>query len=333
METQLAAPPRPGQEWLRAVESQIDAKRIIKMLRASPQESIRRLSGAWTLDDLVITNARPFYWTRESIDAVFAIADKIPTDAQLNSWNLETNAVWWHFEAPLPLKTTTSDVPIQAFSAAWVDGKNQFLDEGPTPRSSKVFVCICWTSDPFKDNPSIRSYMVCPSQVWCWHHGETIDEMMARIAREHALQYGPGGRFAGETIVGEKQFKHVSLVISKFVLAALMWLTSKAPVLTTEDGHVERHRRKEFDRVLEPKEKLDYVKVIRLRRQERHLSVNPDAGHREYGFRFIVDGHVRNQPVGPGHKDRKLIWISPYVKGPDDKPLRVPQHKVYLVNR
>jgi hypothetical protein len=32
--------------------------------------------------------------------------------------------------------------------------------------------------------------------------------------------------------------------------------------------------------------------------------------------RFVVRGHWRNQPCGPGRQERKLLWIAPYWKGP-----------------
>jgi hypothetical protein len=35
--------------------------------------------------------------------------------------------------------------------------------------------------------------------------------------------------------------------------------------------------------------------------------------------RFMVRGHWRNQPCGPGKKDRKLIRIEPFWKGPTDE--------------
>jgi len=44
------------------------------------------------------------------------------------------------------------------------------------------------------------------------------------------------------------------------------------------------------------------------------------AGSREITLqiksRFIVRGHYRNQAHGPEHRDRKLIWIEPFWKGP-----------------
>lgn len=72
------------------------------------------------------------------------------------------------------------------------------------------------------------------------------------------------------------------------------------------------------------------VSVIRLRRVDygrRH-----GESHVEWQRRWLVRGHWRWQPCGPGRTERVRIWISPYVKGPEDKPLVVPD-KVYSLDR
>jgi hypothetical protein len=40
----------------------------------------------------------------------------------------------------------------------------------------------------------------------------------------------------------------------------------------------------------------------------------------------VVRGHRKQQPCGPGHVDRKLIWIQPYWRGPEDAPIAVRPH-------
>lgn len=73
------------------------------------------------------------------------------------------------------------------------------------------------------------------------------------------------------------------------------------------------------------------VQVVRLRR-ERGESTEPTGDEAGYSHRFIVGGHWRNQwyPSGQVHRQ---IWISPYVKGPDDKPLVVKPRRAYTFDR
>lgn len=48
-----------------------------------------------------------------------------------------------------------------------------------------------------------------------------------------------------------------------------------------------------------------------------------EPGTVEWSRRWMVRGHWRQQPCGPRNENRKLRWIDPYVKGPEDKPLDV----------
>jgi hypothetical protein len=47
--------------------------------------------------------------------------------------------------------------------------------------------------------------------------------------------------------------------------------------------------------------------------------------HRDvhWSRQWVVGGHWRNQAWGPGHRWRRPVWIAPYVKGPEGKPLVV----------
>jgi len=46
-------------------------------------------------------------------------------------------------------------------------------------------------------------------------------------------------------------------------------------------------------------------------------SESADMAMYQLGTRFMVRGHWRQQPFGPGSSQRRLVWIKPYFKGPD----------------
>jgi hypothetical protein len=73
------------------------------------------------------------------------------------------------------------------------------------------------------------------------------------------------------------------------------------------------------------------ILVVRLRREqgERH---DPSGEAANYSHRFIVGGHWRNQWY-PSSQIHRQIWISPYVKGPDDKPLVVKPRRAFTWDR
>lgn len=73
--------------------------------------------------------------------------------------------------------------------------------------------------------------------------------------------------------------------------------------------------------------------VVRLRK-ETHGSLvvlNEEEGP-WWNHRWLVRGHWRNQPYGPNKSLTKIIWISPYIKGPDDAPLVV-KDKIFSLER
>lgn len=77
------------------------------------------------------------------------------------------------------------------------------------------------------------------------------------------------------------------------------------------------------------------IVVVRLRRErdeDEWLDDSGAPGEANYSHRFIVSGHWRNQPY-PSENITRQIWISPYVKGPEDKPLIVRPRRVFTWTR
>lgn len=73
------------------------------------------------------------------------------------------------------------------------------------------------------------------------------------------------------------------------------------------------------------------IVVVRLRREKGDQN-EPTGESANYSHRFIVGGHWRNQPYTSLGIWRQ-IWISPYVKGPADKPLIVRPKRVFQWDR
>lgn len=152
-----------------------------------------------------------------------------------------------------------------------------------------------------------------PSISWSFIIGEghTIDDFLASVSRD-----------------GHKQHAHITVSLLRVFIAGCLWLRQR--VVMSSLGHIERHRRKQLARENNAPLPSD-VKVIQLRRAEsEHTERTAGSDQVDWSCRWIVNGHWRNQPYKDDHK---LIYIMPFVKGPEDKPLRVPTHTVYQVNR
>ena len=118
--------------------------------------------------------------------------------------------------------------------------------------------------------------------------------------------------------IPEGQFRDAN--ISQWTLAQVLWRIGSQVVRTI--NRPQRSARREAKRF---GVRGDDVTVIQLRKASEVVSGGDvDAGESEGGHltvQFIVRGHWRNQPYGSaGEKVHRQIWISPYVKGPEDAP-------------
>lgn len=107
------------------------------------------------------------------------------------------------------------------------------------------------------------------------------------------------------------------------------WRLMQQTVTSVIDESAPRVLRRQLERV-----KLNdkAVSVIQLR--SRTLAENRGEGEgREWDHQWLVRGHWRNQPCKDtdGAWTSRLVWIHPYVKGPEDKPLLVRDHVYSLV--
>lgn len=217
---------------------------------------------------------------------------------------------------PLERVLTRATTPAIMFSAYVVDERGQVFRRG----------------DP------------APSTKWFWPLERTFSEMLQYNAAEWERAYGAGSPHEHDAhIMGKDATLRCIHELSLFFLMACLWFKQtvpasgkpRPPVLTQEDGHVERHARKRYAR--EHKlEEPPRVRVVALRRSERTPSeaapADRQASSREYACRWIVRGHPRLQACGPGRRDRKLIWIDAHPAGPEDKPLKT-RETVYSVVR
>ena len=113
------------------------------------------------------------------------------------------------------------------------------------------------------------------------------------------------------------------------VLGMLAFINS--PFVDTTPQRLPRAIRRELERTSHPQSEGLDTAVVTLRRRQHG---NPDGGEaegedREWSSRWWVSGHIRAQWY-PSLKAHKLIWIAPYIKGPEDKPVRP---KTYMVTR
>jgi len=118
-------------------------------------------------------------------------------------------------------------------------------------------------------------------------------------------------------------YTNIKRLIHTYFLIMSQTLTAKTP----ERG--DRAQRRRLERENLPSEVL----VIQFRKTRYTSAEGGEERNVNWSHRWIVGGHWRWQPYkdpASGGEIKKRIWISPYVKGPDDKPLKT-KERVYVL--
>lgn len=317
-----------GRPWMVALEKRLDAikalEQVLAAAAAQPFEVSGQLVNMWRSDLKWLKRAETFDWSPTAIKACQAAAATIPCELTKLKFELTppSSSGWWWFQEPIDGAATTTHKKISAITYRW----GYELDEERVGKAGLIMTVYVMAND-------LGQMLPVPTTVWAWYESETLHEMLARISREHDDRYGPGGVYEHAPRVGKEGTLKLVANLSSFFIAACAWMEQK--ILVETSGHVERHARKRAER--DHKVSVDKVRVVQLRRAEHRQRDEPAEGtaeHVEWTCRWVVSGHWRHQPHGPAKKERKLIYISPFVKGPDDKPLREHEvKKVYEVNR
>lgn len=330
---QIAPAPGMRASYMKSLETLLEANSSIKYIGkiARDKKKYSFLSDhGFTIDTILLDHSTPFMWSVDTSRAVLSASKSIPDDTIFNHWNLDIPACWWYFEEPLPFETlelVNDFVGVRALSFGWIY----------TSDKKKVLGCSVWCDTKLynetnpDNNTPLSKMSITPSQTWTWYEGALLCDMLENTRKEHDKLYGPGGKFEEQPQIGVDKFMLATVGLSKFILAGLAWINQK--ILIESDGHIERHIRKDFNR--KTKQNLTSVRVVSLRKTEYSNKEVADTEKKDFNYtcRWTVDGHFRNQACGPGRTDRRLIWISSFLKGPENMPFKEPKRKIYAVNR
>lgn len=329
-------PPSTVPHWQQALDYKFKAIDKLKIVEKLPLNSKHTDTLTWMdmKGDLAALRAADAYsFSAETMHAIMTGAQSIPHESTLSSVELPSRlAGWFWFAEPYPMTAA--------------------------PLSSDTVAALLWSWDRTRKSPTLvfSAYVVdtktpdrlgeiFPSTKWIWPLEMSVHEMIALNVSLYRQAYGPGGRFdhlEGDWLIGEEGTIRVATELSLFFLMACVWFRQTVPgtkrkidpKLTQSPGHIERHARKRYQREQKLSE-APTVRVIALRKSaaEAVEHVESDGPKRHLKVRFVVKGHPRLQPCGPGRKDKKLIWIDSYPKGPDDAPFKGPDDTVFAVIR
>lgn len=76
------------------------------------------------------------------------------------------------------------------------------------------------------------------------------------------------------------------------------------------------------------------IRVVQLRRTANQNASREHSNEAvEWSCQWVVRGHWRQQACGPNHSERRPVFVLPYVKGPEDAPLKTSADRVFAVVR
>jgi hypothetical protein len=123
----------------------------------------------------------------------------------------------------------------------------------------------------------------------------------------------------------EKFAKLSRLTISVEALTHSLFLMLNQHTFVDSSTRIKTTHKKRLKR-LESKNLPTETQVIQLRKRYYNSeNLSDSAKNVDYSYRWFVVGHWRWQPYKNQETkevEHKRIWISPYIKGPEDKPLK-----------
>ncbi len=342
--------------WINAYEERFKALKNLETYQYMADPTI-----TWKNDMAALRVAETYSFSGDAFEAIKQLATKVPLDSPL--WPDQVPGIgqgWWWFEPEFEVKTSNWSNMVSALLWGYVSseanryndlqrkylkqegGKTAWIFPSGSPEvdvedilSQKVQERTFLMFSAYTPIVVEGKISVLPASLWRWHLGETIQECVARTGTEYDKLYGPGGKFErNSNVVGRDHTLHAVTALCSFYLAACIWIEQE--YLEFEPKKIERHRRKAFIREHKLTRPISDVQVIALRRRHKDDPADPNQVHGEghrLTCRFLVEGHIRNQPYGPGRAYRKSIYIAPYPKGPEGAPFRQAKKKIFAVIR
>jgi hypothetical protein len=259
---------------------------------------------AGALHAYALTHGAPYYWSPPLCDLLSTVAADLPEHWTLTSDLVPTEAWWFWFARPLPLPAY-SGRPLPLVALTWATPWRYRADDPARLPADAVFFMSVTHDDVPGGPPGF------PTQLIEWKFGAPMSEPLDVLRGAH---------------IGYPERAQ-----AKLRLAAAAFALVNQRILGVEQHRAHRGLRRRAAAVLATEAT---VRVIHLRRragasQEGRAAPGVPP---EWSCQWIVRGHWRDQWY-PSLGRHQPVWVLPYVKGPEDKPLRAPRGELFAVVR
>ena len=271
-----------------------------------------------------------YYVDRAITDLIYGVSMTIP-DWTLTEGILPTQQAYIAFNRPIPLPQSKrknvdpSDLSGICWGTTTVSTKTVrsyiVFDDGRFDTDEITVVALAPIYESYA-----RGGKGVPLHVIPWPVGMSFEEVTrGRVART-IERVGDPEKAAFNDVAEERLLQGM-----RFLAAFLQFVDQKLLVTTpTRANRAVRHRM-EKEKRMPPVEPL--IKVVALRKRKYvHGAVGGESEAQEWSCQWMVAGHWRQQwyPLLGIHQPK---WIQPYIKGPEDKPLKTPRARVMAVVR
>jgi hypothetical protein len=316
-----------------AAEVQLRQMRALsKTPNRSSAEQVQRFGEVWADGAAAALRAAyAYHVTPEMVPLIQWAANDLPgvTQIQPEMFPTQTGFVW--FDEPLPCRNRSDGTAAgsdRVRAMLWHHATSEFDGK----RYAGVAIDIFTDIEDLNRVVSDHDPEDLTSEEVGLARALTLEEvalLRAKIGRTIPV----GGQFfAYGTRIGPSTATHdpdvgPSPVDTLLRMLTAYWLMLGQTVADVREAEIPRAFGKRAVRAGIPAR----VTVVQLRRNDQAARRDGETLV-EWSRRWVVRGHWRNQACGAGRTEHRLIWIAPFMKGPADRPLVVPE-KVYSLKR
>jgi len=251
----------------------------------------------YAVEMMPLLNGDCFYWSREMSDLVCVASQSLPDSWFLMKQHIPAISGFFWFATELP----------NEYSCVRAFGWTVLTFEGDVTRvhlprqdiSMPDFNAIALIT--FTHNPEFPKPLPCRSLI---DVGQTLSEWRLKQSDYIVSINADPSEFTLEYL-NIRLFATMLSFIQQRILVTSRHTTSRAT----------RRRANAAKRQAEAE-----VSIVKLRREVHHAHKGKGVPV-EWNCQWIVSGHWRDQWY-PSMRTHQPVWIRPYVKGPEDKPLR-----------
>jgi hypothetical protein len=269
----------------------------------------------------MIDQATPYFWSR-SIGAIIDASRQDMPPWRLMPESLPTRAGYFWFDRPMsaPCANGSPEHPDHIRGLLWmrmrlVDGFDACAVEANTNvqphKDPRLATDTVWIWPIVLNSEAPGPHLTQVPIPWLTGH------VTPKASDEEFVSRGGGPRRS-------LPFRHTVLTMFAACLAFI-----EQRILVQSIQRPERAARKRAAPIFDQERE---VRVIELRKRAVPSAPSGEHDPIEWACRWIVSGHWRQQWF-PSLQENRPIWITPYVKGPEDKPLKLPTERIFAVVR